>query len=118
MNGEKTRNLSDRTVAYGIAAIGFCEGMPNTYAGKHVANQLLRAATSVAANYAEATEAESAQDFIHKLKLAQKELKESMVWLQFASRINRNCITSELFNEANELKRMIASSINTAKSRL
>ncbi len=83
----KTRRLGERTVDYGLAVMDFCESLPRTAAGRHIADQLLRSATSVAANYAEASEAESPADFIHKLKLAQKELKESRVWLLFASRL-------------------------------
>ena len=70
----------------------FCGTLPRTAAGRHIADQLLRSATSVAANYAEASEAESTADFVHKMKLAMKELKESRVWLLFASRPSSRCV--------------------------
>ena len=87
-------------------------------AARHIADQLLRSSTSVAANYAEASESESAQDFVHKMKLALKELKESRVWLLFASRMNPSVEVEALKQEAQELILMISSSIATAKKRL
>ena len=92
----------------------FCEALPRSTAGRHVGDQLLRSATSVAANYAEASEAESAADFVHKMKLAQKELKESRVWLLFASRLSPGDAVEGLRSESRELLLMIGKSINTA----
>ena len=85
--------------------------------GRHIGDQLLRSATSVAANYAEASEAESPADFVHKLKLVQKELKESRVWLLFASRLSPGEVVERLRSESRELLLMIGKSINTALAR-
>ena len=117
MQGEKPRRLSERTVDYGLAAMEFCETLPRGAAGRHIGDQLLRSATSVAANYAEASEAESPADFIHKLKLAQKELKVSRVWLLFASRLAPGSAVDDLRTESRELLLMIGKSINTAVAR-
>lgn len=117
MSGEKPRRLSERTVDYGLAAIDYCEGLPRNFSGRHVADQLLRSATSVAANYAEASEAESPADFIHKLRLALKELKESRVWLLFGERIDPTRSVDALRQESHELMLMISSSITTAQRR-
>ena len=70
------------------------------------------------ANYAEASEAESPADFIHKLKVAQKELKESRVWLLFASRLSPGDAVEGLRAESRELLLMIGKSINTATARI
>ena len=78
---------------------------------------MLRSATSVGANYAEATEAESMADFIHKLRIAMKELKESRVWLLFASRIKPCEQVATLRDEARQLVLMLGKSINTAVAR-
>lgn len=118
MQDEKPRRLSERTVDFGLAAMEFCETLPRTAAGRHIGDQLLRSATSVAANYAEASEAESPADFIHKLKLAQKELKESRVWLLFASRLSPGDAVENLRAESRELLLMIGKSINTATARI
>jgi len=114
---EKPGKLGDRTVGYGLTAMAFCEGLPHGAAGRHIGDQLLRPAASVAANYAEASEAESLPDFIHKLRLAQKELKESRVWLLFASRLVPGDDVEALRAESRELLLMIGKSINTAVAR-
>ncbi len=111
----KGKTLSERTIDFGMAVIDLCETMPRTLTGRHIADQLLRSATSVAANYAEASEAESPVDFVHKMKLAQKELKESRVWLIFASHIHKTHEVDRIMNETHELLRMIGKSIITAK---
>ena len=117
MQEAKPRRLGERTVDYGLAAMAYCESLPRTAAGRHIGDQLLRSATSVAANYAEASEAESPADFVHKLKLAQKELKESRVWLLFASRLAPGEAVEMLLAESRELLLMIGKSINTASAR-
>ena len=76
--------------------------------------QLVRAATSVAANYAEATDAESREDFVHKMKVALKELKESRVWLMFASRLPGSPDAARLLSESRELALIFGKSVNTA----
>lgn len=111
------RRLAERTVDFGLSAIDLCESMPKGPAGRHICDQLIRSATSVAANYAEATEAESQADFIHKLKIAMKELKESRVWLLFAARLVPEAGVESLKEEAWNLTRMLGASINTARSR-
>ena len=118
MQGERPRRLGERTVDFGLAAMEFCESLPRTAAGRHIGDQLLRSATSVAANYAEASEAESPADFVHKLKLAQKELKESRVWLLFASRLSPGEAVEGRLAESRELLLMIGKSINTATARI
>lgn len=116
--GSQGRLLGDRTVDYGLAVIDYCGGLPRTFAGRHVADQLLRSATSVAANYAEASEAESPADFVHKMKLALKEIKESRVWLLFASRVDASRSVEALRRESQELVLMLSSSVATAQRRL
>ena len=118
MQSEKPRRLSERTVDYGLAAMDFCGTLPRTAAGRHIGDQLLRSSTSVAANYAEASEAESPADFIHKLKVAQKELKESRVWLLFAARLFPGDAVESLQAESRELLLMIGKSINAASARM
>ena len=108
--------LAERTVDYGLSAMDYCDTLPRTAAGRHIGDQLLRSATSVAANHAEATEAESPADFIHKLKIAMKELKESRVWLLFASRLVPGDAVEALRRESRELMLMLGASINTVSA--
>lgn len=118
MQESKAGRLADRTVDYGLAVMEYCETLPRTAAGRHVGDQLLRSATSVAANYAEASEAESTADFVHKMKVAMKELKESRVWLLFASRLAPCEAVESLRAESRELLLMFGKSINTASARM
>ena len=118
MQGESPRRLSERTVDFGLAATEFCVSLPRSSAGRHIGDQLLRSATSVAANYAEASEAESPADFVHKQKLAQKELKESRIWLVFASRLSPGEAVERLRSESRELLLMIGKSVKTAAARI
>ena len=117
MQEGKSKRLADRTVDYGLAVMDYCDTLPRTAAGRHIGDQLLRSATSVAANYAEASEAESPADFVHKMKIAMKELKESRVWLLFASRLVPGDPVEALRTETRELTLMVGASVNTATAR-
>ena len=75
--------------------------MPNSNIGRHLKNQLARSGTASAANYAEAKSAESRSDFIHKIKIALKELRESRVWLLIIRRI-------KIYNQLDHLMVTIA----------
>ncbi len=112
--GGRPSDLGARTVDYGLAVMKLCGMFPPGFAAKHIAGQLVRSATSVAANYAEATDAESREDFIHKMKVALKELKESRVWLMFASRLPGSPDTAWLLFESRELTLIFGKSVNTA----
>jgi len=76
MTKERQYNLQDRLVGYAVRIIKLSEALPETKAGKHVSSQILRSGTSPAPNYGEAQSAESKADFVHKLKIALKELRE------------------------------------------
>ena len=104
MQEGKPKRLAERTVDYGLAAMDYCDTLPRTAAGRHIGDQLLRSAT----------EAESPADFVHKLKIAMKELKESRVWLLFASRLVPGNAVEALRTESRELMLMFGASINTA----
>ena len=96
----------------------FClltEKFPLTALGRHVRLQLTRSATSPFANYGEAQGAESRQDFIHKLKVCLKELRETQAWLKFAERMSfcPERIQSAR-NECDELVAIFVASVRTA----
>jgi len=84
MVNEREFDLQDRLVDYSVRIIKVVEALPDTKAGKHVGSQILRSGTSPAPNYGEAQSAESRSDFIHKLKIALKELRETEIWLKAA----------------------------------
>src|SRR5271169_2113740 len=83
----KNFDLEDRLLEYAAAVIRLVERVPRTQAGSHVAGQLLKSAASPLSNHGEAQAAESVDDFIHKLSVCLKELKESRRWLRLIQRV-------------------------------
>lgn len=120
-NGEskkKKYDLEDRLLDFSVRIINVVEALPNTRAGNHIAGQLIRCGTAPAPNYAEAQSAESRKDFIHKMKIALKELRETLVWLKIIQRKRLLKCKEELqalITECNELISIFVTSIKTAK---
>jgi four helix bundle protein len=83
----RTYDLEDRLLEYSVRIIKIVEQLPNTRAGNHVAGQLLKSGTSPYPNHGEAQAAESPNGFIHKLRIALKELRESQRWLKLIHRV-------------------------------
>jgi four helix bundle protein len=113
----KGDDIEDRLIRFAVSVMDLAEALPTTFAGKHIGNQLLRAGTSPAPNYAEARGCESMRDFIHKLGIVLKELNESRVWLRMVRL--KTMVPSErcepVFKECDELCRIIAVSRRTAE---
>ena len=86
MDDEQPQDLENRLIDFAVQIINVIEALPNTKAGNHIAGQLVRSGTSPAPNYGEAQSAESRKDFIHKMKIALKELRESLIWLRIIER--------------------------------
>lgn len=119
-NNLKKFDLQERFIDYAVRIINVSEQLPETKAGKHIASQILRSGTSPAANYGEAQSAESKADFIHKLKVALKELRETEVWLKIivqAKLIQPSTKLSLLLQETDELISILFKSIDTAKKK-
>ena len=111
-------DLEDRLLEYAVRIIRATESMKRTAAGLHLADQLLRSGTSPYGNHGEAEGAESRDDFIHKLRVCFKELRESRRWLKLIQRadlIEKPELLGALINEADELVRIFAQSIQTAR---
>ncbi|HXI85760.1 MAG TPA: four helix bundle protein [Verrucomicrobiae bacterium] len=116
----KSYDLEDRLLEYGADVIRLVERVPRTQAGSHVAGQLLRSATSPLSNHGEAQAAESVDDFIHKLSLCLKELKESRRWLRLVKRVpllKPETQVDALLDETEQLIRIFSTSIRTAQKR-
>ena len=122
-NREKNKkkfDLQDRLIDYAVRIIHVSEQLPDTKAGKHISSQILKSGTSPAPNYGEAQSAESRADFIHKLKVALKELRETEVWLKIIVRaklIQPSIKLSPLLQETDELISILFKSIDTAKKK-
>ena len=108
---QKHSHLDERTIQFGMLCMWVCEQLPKDYAGKNIADQLFRSSTSVAANYAESSEPESDADFIHRIKIAMKELKESRVWLRFAREMLKDPYIDDVVDETVEIQRMMGASL-------
>ena len=113
----KGDDIQKRLVTFAARVIKLSDELPDTKAGRHIAGQILRSGTSPAPNYAEARGAESSADFIHKLKVAHKELNETEVWLQIiiASKWQSNKKLVRLLDECGQLARILSASIKTAR---
>src|SRR3954468_11230354 len=109
--------LENRLIDFAVRVIALCNRISVTFAGKHIASQLVRAGTSPAANYAEARSAESRADFIHKLRIVVKELNESSVWMCIVirSELLPPDLLVHLETEAMELRRIFGASLRTAR---
>ena len=115
----KRKDLSERLLDFAAGIIKLLVRLNKTAVGLHIGNQLMRSATSSGANYEEACGAESKADFIHKMQLVLKELRESLYWLKLAKRadlISDDGLQS-LLSEAEELVKIVAKSIITAKGK-
>ena len=112
MSSNKTQEIEDRLIDFSVRIIKLVEALPNTLAGRHIGQQLLRSGTSPAPNYGEARGAESKADFIHKLKIALKELNESSVWIRVLTRsqLIRSDLLAPLLDENVQLCKIINAS--------
>lgn len=117
---DRTYDLEERLLAFAVAIIRLVERLPRTPAGTHAAGQLLRCGTSPLSNHGEAQAAESVDDFIHKLRICLKELKETRRWLKLIVRVpllKPESQVTPVLQETEELIRIFAKSIQTAKKR-
>jgi four helix bundle protein len=112
----QSKALLERLIAFGVDATAAAHGLRGRVADGHFAGQLSRSATAVAANYAEACEAESRHDFIHKMKICLKELRECDVWIRTVNGLAPSRELSALAAECNELIAIFVASVRTAKS--
>jgi four helix bundle protein len=116
--GKRKFDLEERLLEFASAVIDLSKKLPNSRSGNHIAGQLLRAGTSPYPNHGEAEEAESRDDFIHKLKICLKELRETLRWARLVRRkawAREDATLAFVLAEADELVRIFYSSIQTAK---
>lgn len=116
---EPKYNLEERLLEFAVRVIRVTEAMNRSPAGIYVADQLLRSATSPYGHHGEAEGAESRDDFIHKLRVCYKELRESRRWLRLVQRTPLTAkpgLLDDLVTEAGELVRIFAASIRTAEN--
>jgi four helix bundle protein len=110
-------DLEDRLLDFSARILRLVDALPNTRAANHVAGQLVRCGTSPYGNHGEVEAAESRKDFVHKLRVCLKELKETRRWLRLiakSSMLPASKITAVL-NETEELIKIFFSSVRTAE---
>jgi four helix bundle protein len=111
-------DIEERLIDFAVRIIRTAESLPKTKAGNHIAGQLTRCGTSPAPNYGEAQSAESIANFIHKMKICLKELRETKVWLLMITRahlIKPKLKLKPIVDENNELIAIFVKRIQTAK---
>jgi len=112
-------DLDGRLLDFATATLKLSNRLSRTPAGRYLSGQLMRSSASAGANYQEACGAESRADFVHKLQLVLKELRESGYWVRLIARsgLVSEGGFSELLDEAQQLVKILAKSVVTAKSR-
>jgi four helix bundle protein len=111
-------DLDERLLNYSVRIINIVEQLPKNRVGNHIAGQLLRSGTSPYPNHGEAQAAESSKDFIHKLRISLKELRESKRWLRLIQKVPLIKPKERLDNiltETEELIKIFVTSIKTTQ---
>lgn len=117
---KKKYDLENRLLEYSVKIIKIVERLPNTRVGNHVAGQLIRSGTSPYPNHGEAQAAESPKDFVHKLRISLKELRETKRWLNLIQRVplvKEPDKMDDISEETEELIKIFVSSIRTAEKK-
>ena len=114
-------DLEERLIDFAVLIISISENLNNTRAGNHIGGQLVRSGTSPALHYGEAQSAESRNDFVHKLKILLKELRETLVALKIIKRVSLAKKIDDVekgITECNELISIFVRSIETARKNI
>ena len=112
--------LEERLIQFAVDIILMCKKIDKSFASEHLAKQLIRSATSSALNYGEARSGESANDFLHKMKICLKVLRESYINMKIqkgASLVTDIDTLNTLLKENDELISIFVTSIKTASSK-
>jgi len=112
-------DLAERTAKFGESVIVFANRLQKTCVSQPLISQVVRSATSVAANYTEADEAASHKDFLHKITICKKEARETCLWCRMIATADPSALieTRRLWREAHELVLIFAAIIRKAKER-
>jgi four helix bundle protein len=110
-------DLRQRTFSYAVCVIVFCRKLPDTFEGREISRQLIRAGMGTASNYWSACRGRSTAEFIAKLGVAEDEAAESVMWLMLIveSRIREDAETKNLLREGREITAILSKSHKTAR---
>jgi four helix bundle protein len=112
-------DLNDRLLEFGVRIIKLVESLPKTMIGRRIGDQLLRCGTSVGANYEEAQGAESKEDFVHKLQISLKEIREANYWLRLLAKSGKLPAErlASILDESSQLRAMLSKAVARAKGK-
>jgi four helix bundle protein len=117
---EKANELEERLIDFAVRVVRVGGALSKNRAARHIVDQLIRCGTSPAANYGEARASESRADFIHKISIVAKELREAVVWLRILSR--SGMVAGEklapLIDENQQLIRVFGATLNSLRTRM
>jgi len=113
-------NLDERMIDFSVKVIRFTENLPKSNSGIYFSDQIMRSVSSAVLNYSEAQSAESRKDFIHKIKVSLKELRETFSGLRIIEKLskNQNENIAWMIKENNELISILVTSIKTARKNM
>jgi four helix bundle protein len=112
----RSEKLQERLATFAADVDDLVNRLPRDVGGQNLARQLVKSSTSPFANYCEACEAESPADYVHKLKIGLKELRETRAWLIYAEKRSRGALdASGLKGECNELISIFVTCIKKAR---
>lgn len=116
----KKYNLEERLIDFAVLILKVAEALPRNYVGKHLGSQITQSGTSPALNYGEAQGAESPTDFLHKIKICLKELRETQINLKIIKRkpILQGELMTAALNENGQLVAIFTKSVQTAKENI
>ncbi len=120
INEKRKYNLEERTACFAENVIELLRKIKPDPVNRGIISQLARSSGSIGANYCEATEAESKKDFVHKLGIAKKEIKETQHWLRLLSKANpeQRELIVKIWKESQELLLIFSKSISTTKTKI
>ncbi len=112
-------DLGDRLLDYAVRIIKVVESLPQTLVGRRIGDQLLRCGTVIGAHYQEAQGAESREDFVHKLQIALKELRESNYWLRLLGKSGKvqEKKLAGILDESRQLRAILSKAVATTKGK-
>ena len=118
LNHMKRIDLEERLINFAVLIYNITDNLPKTKIGYYFSDQIMRSASSSALNFGEAQSAESKKDFIHKIKVVLKELRETMIGLAIIDRTGLNkskSILEKAVDENNQLIAIFVKSVETAQ---
>ena len=117
----KTNDLEDRLISFSVQITEITNSLEQTKAGNHLSGQLIRSGTSVSLNYGEAQSGKSRKDFIHKMQIVLKELRESLICIKIIRKAKLSKVETSIniaLKECDELISIFVKSIETAKKNM